>query len=128
MPLSFLGLIGSIGLAGVVVNDSIVLVDFTNHAIAKGMGVFDALVYAGKRRLRAVFLTSITTIAGVLPLVYGIGGSDEFLKPAALALGYGLLFSTTLVLLFIPSLYMIRVDILKLLRMKPEESLRRELA
>lgn len=126
MPLSFLGLIGSIGLSGVVVNDSIVLVDFANHAVARGMSVFDALVYAGKRRLRAVVLTSITTVAGVLPLVYGIGGSDEFLKPAAMALGYGLLFGTVLILMFIPTLYYIRVDILKLLGMNPEEALRRK--
>ena len=126
MPLSFLGLVGSIGLSGVVVNDSIVLVDFANHAIARGMGVYEALIYAGKRRLRAVLLTSVTTVAGVLPLVYGIGGSDDFLKPAAMALGYGLLFATILILVFVPSLYYIRVDILKLLGMDPEAKLREQ--
>ena len=127
MPLSFLGLIGSIGLSGVVVNDSIVLVDFANKAIARGMGAFEAILYAGKRRLRAVCLTSITTVSGVMPLVYGIGGSDEFLKPAALALGYGLLFATVLILIFIPALYLIRLDILKLFGFKPEESMRKAL-
>lgn len=112
IPLSFLGFIGAIGLSGVVVNDSIVLVDFANHAMKRGMTAFDAIVYAGKRRFRAVCLTSITTIAGVLPLVYGIGGFDNFLRPAAMALGYGLLFATVLILIFIPAVYLIREDII----------------
>jgi multidrug efflux pump subunit AcrB len=112
LPLSFLGLIGTIGLSGVVVNDSIVLVDFINGGIAKGKAPFEACVYAGKRRFRAVWLTTATTVLGLLPLVYGIGGMDKFLRPAAVALGYGLIFGTVLVLFFIPFLYLIRVDVL----------------
>jgi len=115
LPLSFIGMIGAIGLTGVIVNDSIVLVDFINKARERGSEVREAVVYAARRRFRAVWLTTITTIAGVLPLVYGIGGTDPFLRPAAIALGYGLLFGTVLILLFVPSMYVIRADIAGLL-------------
>ncbi|MBI2058589.1 MAG: efflux RND transporter permease subunit [Nitrospirae bacterium] len=115
LPLSFMGLIGTIGLAGVVVNDAIVLVSFLNDLRAEGMNPFDAAVAAGKRRWRAVWLTTITTVAGLLPLVYGIGGSDKFLRPSVLALGYGLLFATILTLFFIPCVYLIRLDVGNLL-------------
>ncbi len=112
LPLSFLGMVGVIGLSGVVVNDSIVLVDFINKAKAQGMAPIEAAVHSGMRRFRAVWLTTITTILGVIPMVYGIGGTDKFLQPAALALGYGLIFGTVLILLFVPSIYMIHEDIL----------------
>ncbi|RMF17662.1 MAG: efflux RND transporter permease subunit [Candidatus Dadabacteria bacterium] len=116
MPLSFMGMIGTIGLSGVVVNDAIVLVSFLNDLRREGVGAFEAAVAAGRRRFRAVWLTTLTTVAGVLPLVYGIGGLDKFLQPAAAALGYGLLFGTVLTLLFIPALYLIRIDIGRVLR------------
>jgi len=116
IPLSFLGFIGIIGLTGVIVNDSIVLVDFLNKAIDRGMTPFDAAIYAGKRRFRAVWLTTLTTILGLLPLVYGIGGMDKFLQPAAIALGYGLMFGTVLVLFLVPAVYLIRLDMEILLR------------
>ena len=114
LPLSFLALIGMIGLSGVVVNDSIVLVDFINKARERGQSSFEATIYAGKRRFRAVWLTSVTTILGLLPLAYGFGGQDAFLKPAAMALAYGLMFATILILLLVPALYLIRKDILNL--------------
>ena len=114
LPLSFLAMIGVIGLSGVVVNDSIVLVDFINKARERGKNSFEATIYAGKRRFRAVWLTSVTTILGLLPLAYGFGGQDAFLKPAAMALAYGLMFATILILLLVPALYLIRKDILNL--------------
>lgn len=115
-PLSFLGMIGMIGLSGVVINDSIVLVDFINKArLRHHMSAIEACIYAGKRRFRAVWLTSITTIVGLLPLVYGIGGRDLFLEPAAMAMSYGLLFGTILILLFVPCLYLVREDIIRIL-------------
>ena len=104
-------MIGTIGLTGVVVNDSIVLVQFINNARNEGNKVITAALLAGEKRFRAVILTSITTVFGLIPLVYGIGGYDLFLRPAAMALGYGLLFATFLILLFIPAIYVIRVDI-----------------
>ncbi|NRA46118.1 MAG: efflux RND transporter permease subunit [Oligoflexales bacterium] len=116
LPFSFLAMIGIIGLSGVVVNDSIVLVDFINKGIDAGLSPYDATIKGGRLRFRAVWLTSVTTIFGLLPLAYGIGGEDAFLKPAAMALGYGLVFSTVLILLFIPALYMIRVDLIQAIR------------
>ena len=120
IPLSFLGMIGMIGLSGVVINDSIVLVDFINNAKKNGMSSKQACVYAGGRRFRAVWMTTITTVVGLLPLVYGIGGTDLFLEPAALAMSYGLIFGTVLILFFVPCLYMIRDDLVSLFSWKQE--------
>jgi multidrug efflux pump subunit AcrB len=118
MPVSFLGLIGFIGLSGVVVNDSIVLVDFINNSRKKGMSALEATIYSGRRRFRAVWLTTLTTVFGLVPLVYGWGGHDMFLRPAATALGYGLIFGTVLVLFVVPASYMIRLDIINFLSNK----------
>jgi multidrug efflux pump subunit AcrB len=112
-PLSFIAIIGTIGLAGVVVNDSLVLVNHLNELRAqkKDMTLREIVALGTANRLRAIILTSLTTIAGVLPLAYGIGGTDYFISPMALALGYGLIFSTPLTLILIPCLYMIWNDL-----------------
>lgn len=101
-PLSFLGLMGLIGLAGVVVNDSIVLMDFTNRLIKNGIEAPKAVLIAGRLRFRPVLLTTITTVLGLMPTAYGIGGFDPFLRPMALAISWGLLFATILTLIVIP--------------------------
>ena len=113
LPISFLAVVGMIGLSGVVVNDSIVLVDFINKERERGKEPMPAILSASKKRFRAVWLTSITTVFGLLPLAYGIGGHDAFLKPAAMVLAYGLIFSTVLILIFVPVLYLIRIDLIK---------------
>lgn len=119
VPLSFMGIIGIIGLSGIVVNDSIVMVDFINKAFA-GSSVSDrkeitAIIAAGARqRLRAVVLTTITTVAAVMPTVYGIGGSSQTIIPVVMAIAYGLLFATLITLVFTPSLYLVNVDIRRL--------------
>jgi multidrug efflux pump subunit AcrB len=112
-PLSFLAIIGTIGLAGVVVNDSLVLVDHLNELRKQypERALRDVVALGTANRLRAIILTTLTTVAGVLPLAYGIGGTDYFISPMALALGYGLLFATPLTLVLIPCLYMIWNDI-----------------
>jgi multidrug efflux pump subunit AcrB len=117
-PLSFIAIIGTIGLAGVVVNDSLVLVSHLNELKQANPGkeLRDVVALGTSNRLRAIILTSITTIAGVLPLAYGIGGIDYFISPMALALGYGLIFATPLTLVLIPCLYMIWNDIGRLFR------------
>lgn len=69
--------------------------------------------------MRPILLTSITTIAGLLPLAYGIGGTDPYMSPMALALGYGLLFATPLILVLVPSLYVISHDVAHLRRRAP---------
>ena len=114
LPLSFFAMIGTIGLAGVVVNDSIVLVDFLNQKAKEGVTMFEAAVSAGKRRFRAVWLTTLTTVFGLLPVVYGIGGMDRFLRPSAMALSYGLLVGTFLILFLVPALCLIHHDLSQL--------------
>lgn len=117
-PLSFIAIIGTIGLAGVVVNDSLVLVNHLNELKEQNpeKELRDIVALGTANRLRAIILTTLTTVAGVLPLAYGIGGTDYFISPMALALGYGLLFATPLTLVLIPCLYMIWNDIGKLFR------------
>ena len=119
-PLSFIAIIGTIGLAGVVVNDSLVLVNHLNELKAQNpeKELRDIVALGTANRLRAIILTTLTTVAGVLPLAYGLGGTDYFISPMALALGYGLLFATPLTLMLIPCLYMIWNDIGRLFRRK----------
>lgn len=112
-PLSFMAMIGTIGLAGVVVNDSLVLVNHLNELKAQNPeeSIVKIVAQGTADRLRAIILTTLTTVAGLLPLAYGIGGTDVFLSPMALALGYGLLFATPLTLVLVPCLYVIGNDI-----------------
>jgi multidrug efflux pump subunit AcrB len=112
-PLGFVGMLGVIGLAGVVVNDSLVMVNHINKLREQrpDEGVLQLVVEGASDRLRAVILTSLTTIAALIPLAYGIGGTDPYMAPIALALGYGLLFATPLTLVLVPCLYMIFQDI-----------------
>ena len=106
-PFSFLGMMGIIGLSGVVVNDSIVLVDFANTLRDEhpDWTIDEIVMAAGKLRFRAVLLTTITTVIGLLPTAYGIGGYDPFLVPMALGFSWGLFFATFLTLVFVPILY-----------------------
>jgi multidrug efflux pump subunit AcrB len=107
MPLSFFALMGGVALTGVVVNSSLVLLVFVQRAIEKGMPVYDAIITAGRRRLRAVILTAATTVVGLLPTAYGWGGMDPFVSPMALALSWGLIFSTGITLVVIPAVFAI---------------------
>ena len=117
IPLTFFGAIGIIGLSGVVVNDSIVMVDFINEIFKKTEDNDDTVIMkiasGAKNRLRPVILTTITTVAGLLPTVYGIGGDAGMLVPTVMGMAYGILFATTLTLILLPSLYMINVDVKK---------------
>ena len=117
-PLSFIAMIGTIGLAGVVVNDSLVLVSYLNELRKErpDQNIREVVALGTASRLRAIVLTTLTTVAGLLPLAYGIGGTDLFLSPMALALGYGLLFATPLTLVLIPCLYVIGYDIRRILK------------
>jgi multidrug efflux pump subunit AcrB len=112
-PLSFIAMLGVIGLGGVVVNDSLVLVNHINDLRKKRPEEdLGKLVIEGTSdRLRAVILTTLTTVVGLLPLAYGLGGSDPFIAPMCLALAYGLLFATPITLVLVPSLYVIRHDL-----------------
>jgi multidrug efflux pump subunit AcrB len=105
LPLTLFSMFGMVTLSGVVVNDSIVLVDFINQCIRSGMPVNEALMTAGSRRLRAVFLTSVTTVAGLLPMLTEKSFQAQALIPMATSLAFGLIASTCLVLLMVPFLY-----------------------
>jgi multidrug efflux pump subunit AcrB len=110
---SFFAAIGVVGLAGVVVNDALVMVAHLNtlRREYKGRDMTAIIAEGAANRLRPVLLTTITTVFGLLPLTYGIGGYDETMAPMAMAMGYGLLFATPVTLILLPSLYLIRSDI-----------------
>jgi len=102
IDLTLLSIFGFFGLSGIVVNDSIILVTFYKHLRDKGMLVNDALVEASVQRLRAVLLTSLTTIAGLTPLLFETSLQAQFLIPMAVSIAFGLAFATVLVLIIIP--------------------------
>ncbi len=106
LPLTLFSMFGLVALAGVVVNDSIVLIDFINARVREGMHKRQALLEAGLRRFRPVMLTSMTTIAGLLPLLTEKSFQAQLLIPMAASLAFGLMLATALVLLIIPILYM----------------------
>ncbi|MCP4649704.1 MAG: efflux RND transporter permease subunit [PVC group bacterium] len=110
-PISLLSFIGIVGLSGVVVNDSIVLVDFINKLRQKGVSRKNSIVQSGVLRFRPVMLTTLTTVAGLSTVAYGIGGFDPFLQPMALAIAWGLAFATGLTLVVMPCFYAIIDDI-----------------
>ena len=101
-----------------VVDDSLVMVDHINGLRRKfpEKPIIDIVSQGAADCLRAIIMTTLTTVVGLLPLAYGIGGSDLVIAPMALALGYGLLFATPLTLALVPSLYFIRTDIIRLFR------------
>ena len=104
-PMSLFGLIGVLGMTGVVVNNSLVLINRINELRVEGLNAIDAVTQAAVSRLRPIVMTSLTTVAGLLPLAYGLGGTDVFMGPMSLTLGYGLLFSLPVVLIVIPAMY-----------------------
>ena len=103
MPLSFFSTMGMVALTGVVVNSSLILIVFIQRQIEEGADATQAIIEAGRRRLRAVILTASTTVVGLLPTAYGWGGLDPFVSPMALALSWGLAFSTVVTLFLIPA-------------------------
>lgn len=112
-PMSFLALIGVVGLGGIIVNSGIVLISFieTLKAEKPHLSLEEVLVQSTALRLRAVIVTSLTTVSGLLPTAYGIGGSDEFIIPMTLAMAWGLVSGTSLALLWVPCAYAITEDI-----------------
>ncbi len=104
-PLSMIALIGAIMLVGIVVKNGIVMVDYTNLLCERGMKVMEAVVAAGKSRLRPVLMTSLTTIFGMVPMAIGTGNGSEMWQPMGIAIVGGLTFSTFLTLLVVPTIY-----------------------
>jgi multidrug efflux pump subunit AcrB len=112
-PLSILSMLGVIALTGVVVNDSLVLVDRINRlrVEAPGMRMSDVLLAAGKSRFRPIILTSLTTFAGLIPILLERSLQAQFLIPMATSLGFGVLFATFVTLLMVPCAYAILEDL-----------------
>jgi multidrug efflux pump subunit AcrB len=112
MPLSMMSLMGVIALSGVVVNDSLILVEFVNRDVRdKGVAIQKAVVDAGCRRFRAILLTSLTTFLGILPMLLEGSAEAQFMVPMAVSLGFGIVFATVISLFFVPNLYVILEDI-----------------
>lgn len=116
--LSVLSLLGIVALSGVVVNDSLLLVVFINRKMEEGVAVRDAVVHSVRTRFRPVVLTSVTTFLGIMPLLFNQSTQVLFLKPMAISLGIGILFSTTIILLLVPISYIIINDFIKLVKWK----------
>ena len=115
---------GLFGLSGIVVNDSIILVTFYKRLRDEGLAVREAIIEAACQRLRAVLLTSMTTIAGLTPLLFETSLQAQFLIPMAVSISFGLAFATVLVLIVIPSqlaIYEATVERLRMARGMPGE-------
>lgn len=110
-PLSFMGMLGIVALGGVIVNNSIVFVDFVNQARAEGLDRYESILQAGKIRLRPIFLTTVTTVSGLLPTAYGIGGTDLFIVPIALVLAWGVFAGSLMMAVVIPAALSVVDDI-----------------
>lgn len=110
-PLSITAIYGMVGLSGVVVNDSIVLISFANSARKRGLSVRDAILDAASKRLRPIVLTTVTTVGGVLPIALGITGKSAVWSPLATLIVYGLTTATMIMLIVIPCLYWVVEDV-----------------
>ena len=111
--ISMVSIIGCISLAGVVVNDSLIMVDFVNRKTREGLNYAIASVEAGAERFRAIVLTSLTTFFGLLPIMFESSTQAQMILPMAVSLGFGILFSTVITLVLVPALYNILADFTK---------------
>ncbi|MDH4319475.1 MAG: efflux RND transporter permease subunit, partial [Desulfobulbaceae bacterium] len=117
--LSMLSIFGIVALSGVVVNDSLLLIDYINHSRRKGASLNDAVRKAGIRRFRPILLTSLTTFFGLMPMILEKSVQAKFLIPMAISLGFGIIYATLITLLLIPSIYMVAEDIRRLIGLRP---------
>jgi len=110
MHFTMISIFGVVALSGIVVNDSLILIDFINRSVREGKDINEAVVESGKARFRPVLLTSVTTVAGLSPLLLERSFQAQFLIPMAVSVSFGLIAATVLTLLYVPSLYMIVRD------------------
>jgi multidrug efflux pump subunit AcrB len=111
VAISMLSIFGLIALAGVVVNDSLILVEFVNRGRGENISIDKALLGAGKKRFRAILLTTMTTFVGLLPMLFETSTQAQFVIPMALSLSFGILFATTITLVLVPCLYRVIYDL-----------------
>jgi len=121
MNLSIMSYMGMLALSGVVINDSLVLVDFVNNRRREGLSIINSVRVAGVARFRAILLTSLTTFFGLMPLIFEKSTQAQFLIPMAVSLGFGIMFATLITLILIPCNYLILEDIKALFSMKSVE-------
>jgi multidrug efflux pump subunit AcrB len=118
--ISILSLMGIVALSGVVVNDSLVLIDYANRLRReRGYSPFQAIHEAGVRRFRPILLTTLTTFGGLAPMIFETSRQARFLIPMALSLGYGILFATAITLVIVPCLYLLLNDVGRLFQRLP---------
>lgn len=122
MNLSVMSIMGLLALAGVVVNDSLVLVDWINRKRREGLQLMDAVRNAGVARFRAILLTSLTTFAGLMPLIFEKSTQAQFLIPMAVSLGFGILFATFITLILVPVCYLLLEDVAQLFKPRPADA------
>mgnify|MGYP000017614046 CR=1 FL=1 len=121
MELTIMSVLGMLALIGVIVNDSLVLVDFINKKRLEGMAVMEAVLTAGAARFRPVMLTSLTTFIGLMPLLFEQSTQAQFLIPMAVSLGFGILFGTFITLILVPVNYLIMERLINLVKgVKPQ--------
>ncbi|MFT5759309.1 MAG: multidrug efflux pump subunit AcrB [Alteromonadaceae bacterium] len=109
--INMMSMYGFIALTGVVVNDSLIMVDFINKAKGSGMKMMEVVMQAGTQRFRAILLTSLTTFFGIFPLYFESSLQAQFIIPMAISLGFGIVFATVITLFLIPALYLIKEDL-----------------
>ncbi|MFW6161309.1 MAG: efflux RND transporter permease subunit [Planctomycetota bacterium] len=124
--ISVISLMGIVALSGVVVNDSLVLIDYANGLRRQGQSSLDAIHAAGIRRFRPIMLTTLTTFGGLAPMIFETSRQARFMIPMALSLGYGILFATSITLVIVPSLYLIVEDARSLAGLRRPVRARRE--
>ncbi|HHO42475.1 MAG TPA: efflux RND transporter permease subunit, partial [Epsilonproteobacteria bacterium] len=124
--LSVISIMGVIALAGVVINNSLVLIDYANKKISKGISPIEAIIQAGTRRFRPIILTTATTFVGLAPMILETSVQARFLIPMAISLGFGILFATLISLLLIPAFFIMLEDTKSLLNSLLQRIIKKE--
>jgi multidrug efflux pump subunit AcrB len=119
--LSVLSLMGIVGLSGVMVNDSLIMVDYANRLRREGHAPLNAIKLAGVRRFRPIMLTTLTTFGGLSPIIFETSRQAQFLIPMAISIGFGILFATGVILVVVPCFYMVVEDIRAFLGVTPRD-------
>jgi multidrug efflux pump subunit AcrB len=127
VAISMFSLFGLIALAGVVVNDSLIMVSFINRAREEGVPAREALVGSGVQRFRAIILTSLTTAAGLMPIMLERSVQAQFVIPMAISLSFGIIFATVITLFLVPALYLLQQDLVRQLARTRDLLLGREM-
>ena len=113
--LSVMSMFGVVALSGVVINDSLVLIDFANRRRRVGETSVDAIHHAGIHRFRPILLTTLTTFGGLAPMIFETSRQARFLIPMALSLGFGILFATVITLILVPCFFLVVEDLKKVI-------------